>query len=303
MERLVRLRNLLFFFLLLTSVAFAQNVRIAQLSDLHIGLARAPRAADSLREAVKKINDRGVDAVLVTGDIGEKPSDWEEAREILHNLKAPVYYIPGNHDIHANDFDRYRKVFGDDFYRVRVKNVVIYGLDSEVFGNYDNYDAARTAVPPPGDEGREAKARMLHWLEESAGGASPDTDQDKHDRGKHKPDKHDHDKDGDNDGHVVTIGMQHIPIARHGNFPPDPRAYWFIPEGDRQRECELLKRLGIRDMLVGHWHHHDEFDYCGIRWHVASATSWLTWGGELGFDIFTITPNGDLKDEFIPIGR
>ncbi|ABF43743.1 metallophosphoesterase [Candidatus Koribacter versatilis Ellin345] len=299
----MRLRKLLGIFIFLCSTAFAQNVRIAQLSDLHLGLARAPQAADNLRHAVQMINDRGVDAVVVTGDIGEKPSDWDEAREILGRLKAPVYYIPGNHDIHANDFDRYRRVFGDDFYTVRVKNVVIYGLDSEVFGNYDNYDAAKASVPAPGDEAREAKAKMMRWLEESAGRPPSDRDKDKNDRDKdkRKGEKRDHDSDGDD--HLVVIGMQHIPIARNGNFPPDARAYWFIPEADRQRECELLKRLGIHDMLVGHWHHHDEYEYCGIRWHVASATSWLTWGGELGFDIFTVAPNGELKDEFVPLGK
>ncbi len=296
----VRTRNLLLLFILLlfTLSAFAQ-VRIAQLSDLHIGLAKAPHAADNLRKAVKIINDRGVDAVVVTGDIGEKPSDWDEAREILGHLQAPVYYIPGNHDIHSNDFDRYRKVFGDDFYRVRVKNVVIYALDSEVFGNYDSYEAARVALPPASDEAHQNATRMLQWMEESAEQPVP------HDHDKDK-DKNPHpDRDGahDRDDHVVVIGMQHVPIARDGNFPPDARPYWFIPEQYRDREVELLKKLGIHDMLVGHWHHRDEFNYGGIHWHVGTATSWLTWGGELGFDIHTIDPDGKVKSEFISLGR
>ena len=230
---MMRKTCLLALLLLCSAFSLAQDTRIAQLSDLHLGLARAPRAADNLLQAVQMINQRGVDAVVVTGDIGEKPSDWDEARQILSRSKAPVYYIPGNHDIHANDFDRYRKAFGDDFYRVRVKNVVIYGLDSEVFGNYDNYDAARTAVPAPSEEARESKARMLQWLEESAEGGV--NGHGKHDRDKDKG-KHKGEKDRDDD-HVVVIGMQHIPIARHGGFPPDPRAYWFIPEGDRKNEC------------------------------------------------------------------
>ncbi len=294
----MRTRNLLLIVLLsfFLSLSALGQVRIAQLSDLHIGLARAPHAADNVRKAVQIINDRGVDAVIVTGDIGEKPSDWEEARDILGKLKAPVYYIPGNHDIHSNDFDRYRKVFGDDFYRVRVKNVVIYALDSEVFGNYDSYEADRTAVPPASDEARENAARMMHWLEESANEPVPD---DKDAKPNHDRDHRDHDRDD----HVVVIGMQHIPIARHGNFPPDPRPYWEIPEQYRDREVQLLKRLGIHDMFVGHWHHRDEFEYGGIDWHVGTATSWLTWGGELGFDIYTITPDGKVKSEFISLGK
>ncbi|MGZ5234590.1 MAG: metallophosphoesterase family protein, partial [Burkholderiales bacterium] len=201
-----------------------------------------------------------------------------------------------------NDFDRYRKVFGDDFYRIRVKNVVIYALDSEVFGNYDSYDAARAALPPASPEASEVRERMLRWMEDSADKPMPD---EHGDRGHEKDRKHDRekDKDQDRDDHVVVIGMQHIPIARHGNFPPDSRPYWTIPEPYRTREVELLKRLGIHDMLVGHWHHRDVFEYGGITWHVGSATSWLTWGGELGFDIHTITPDGKVKSEFIELGR
>lgn len=257
-------------------------MRIAQLSDVHIGLARAPRAEENLREAVRIINERGVDAVVVTGDIGETPQAWETARSILGELRAPVYYIPGNHDIHSNDFDRYRKVFGHDFYRVRVKNVVIYAIDSEVFGDYDSYDAAKFQLPPPSEEAQQNGARMMQWLEQSA----------------------EHPVLGEPGGEpVVVIGMQHIPPVRHANFPPDPRPYWTVPEPYRSQEIEVLKKLGIHDMLVGHWHHRDVYDYGGIRWHVAAATSWLTWPGQLGFDIHTVLPDGKIQSEFIPLER
>ncbi len=292
---MTKLRLLLRFVLclfLLTVSAWAQ-VRLAQLSDLHIGLAKAPNASDNLRRAVKIINDRGVDAVVVTGDIGENPRDWDEARDILSHCKAPVYYVPGNHDIHSNDFDRYRRVFGDDFFHVRVKYVMLYGFDSEVFANYDSYDAAKVTLPAASEEARENKTRMMRWMDDSA--AKPA------EKSGEKPQERD--RDHDRDDRTVAIGMQHVPIARHGNMPPDGRPYWFIPEADREREVEMLKRLGIHHMLVGHWHHRDEFDYGGITWHVGSATSWLTFGGELGFDIHTISPNGDVHSEFISLGK
>jgi DNA repair exonuclease SbcCD nuclease subunit len=291
----VKTRNFVLCILLVVcwNLAALAQVRLAHLSDLHIGLARAPQAAENLRRAVDIINQRGVDAVLVSGDIGEKPSDWEKAREILSHCKAKVYYVPGNHDIHSTDFDRYRHVFGDDWYRVQIKNVVLYALDSEVFGNYDSYEEAKSSLPPASDEARENKARMLRWLEESAE-KEPGHGKD-HNHGKDK------DKDQDRDNGLIVIGMQHIPIARDGNMPKDGRPYWFIPEGDRKPECELLKRLGIRHMLVGHWHHRDVFEFDGITWHVGAATSWPTFGGELGFDIDTIQPNGEFKSEFISL--
>src|SRR5207248_2171166 len=82
---------------------------IAQISDTHLGLARAPDAADNLRKVVNMVNQRHPDAVLVTGDIGETPEAWAEARGILQDLQAKsVFYIPGNHDVNAHNLERWR---------------------------------------------------------------------------------------------------------------------------------------------------------------------------------------------------
>src|SRR5437868_15523070 len=79
------------------------NLVIAQLSDMHIGLGSAPDASANLRRAVQMINQRNVDAVIITGDVGERPDAWKEAREILGGLKAKYYMVPGNHDVHTKD--------------------------------------------------------------------------------------------------------------------------------------------------------------------------------------------------------
>jgi hypothetical protein len=100
----------------------------------------------------------------------------------------------------------------------------------------------------------------------------------------------------------VVIGIQHIPAFRDGNFPPDSKPYWEINEPYRSREIEVLHRLGVRHMLVGHWHNARVFEREGIVWHVAPATSWLPWGGELGFSVHTISRDGDVKTEFVPLG-
>src|SRR5690348_10721596 len=87
----------------------AAQLRIAQVSDLHIGEKRAPHAFDNLRKAVDMINERHPDAVIVSGDIGENhPDDWDTARGILKWLHAPVYYAPGNHDVNTHDVEKYR---------------------------------------------------------------------------------------------------------------------------------------------------------------------------------------------------
>lgn len=115
--------------------AIGQQVTIAQLSDTHIGEKRAPHAAANLQHAVEMINDRHPDAVILSGDIGETPKDWEIARSILKQLKFPLYYVPGNHDVHSNDVERYRKVFGKDYYEFSVKFANFLIIDSQLLGS------------------------------------------------------------------------------------------------------------------------------------------------------------------------
>jgi 3',5'-cyclic AMP phosphodiesterase CpdA len=269
--------RIVLFLLLVASVASAQ-VRIAQLSDLHIGApaATAPHAVDNLRQAVQKINAQGVDAVIVTGDIGENPTAWATARTILAGLKAPVYYVPGNHDIHSNDFDRYRNVFKNDFYRAQVKNVVIYGFDTADFGNYDSYNADKVTLAPESAQAKQNEVQMLNWMRSSATPPPPPG--------------------------TVVIGIQHIPIAIDNKVLTDKSPYWAVPAAEQTDEINLLKSLGIHHMFVGHWHYRDQFSYGGITWHVGTSTG-RPIHDKLGFDIHTISATGDVSSVFFPLGN
>ncbi len=250
----------------------AAQVTLAQISDTHLGEPRAPLAAENLRRVVEMVNERHPDAVVLTGDIGETPADWLQARQILRSLKAPLYYVPGNHDVHSNDLARYRSVFGPDYYRFTVKTLTFLVIDSQLLGNYDMYDAAEPPSLSP--MAQQESDRMLAWL---AGQAEKMR------------------------GHIV-IGLQHVPIARADGFPPDAKPYWVISEPYRSRELDLLHQLGIEHMLVGHWHRGMIFESGGITWHVGPASSWLPWGGELGFAWHTISRDGNVQTEFVPLG-
>jgi predicted MPP superfamily phosphohydrolase len=95
------------------------NVVIAQISDTHIGLGRAPEASDNLRKVVEMVNQRNPDAVIITGDVGERESAWDEAKKILSGLKPKTFYVPGNHDVTANkpqSLAAWRGDFGNDYY-------------------------------------------------------------------------------------------------------------------------------------------------------------------------------------------
>jgi len=245
------------------------QVSIVQISDTHLGDHHAPHAAENLKLAVKMINDLHPDAVILSGDIGENPKDWDEARSILEKLRAPLHYVPGNHDVHSKDVDRYRGVFGKDYYDFPVRFVRFVAIDSQLLGNYDVYGAKSPAPLPP--ETEDESERMLSWL-----------------NGLHRDDK---------DSKQVVIGVQHIPVFHDGKFP-DPKPYWVISEPYRSKEMKALHQLGIKDMLVGHWHNGRVFDREGITWHVAPSTAWLPWGGELGFAVHTISPDGKVRTQF-----
>lgn len=269
MTGLVCLARVTVLALTLAISSFAE-VTIAQISDTHLGEKRAPHAAENLRQAVAMVNQRRPDAVILSGDIGENPQAWQQAKSILKKLRAPLYVAPGNHDVHSSDLDRYRSVFGRDYYTFETKGITFVVINSQLLGNYDTYEAK---TPPPLPPTAQAESeRMLAWLADQASGAR---------------------------NHIM-IGVQHIPVFRDGSFP-DPKPYWIISEPYRSREMNLLHQLGITHMLVGHWHNGRVFEREGITWHVAPATSWLPWGGELGFAMHTISANGDVHTEFVPL--
>jgi 3',5'-cyclic AMP phosphodiesterase CpdA len=256
----------------------ARRLVLAQISDTHLGLKRAPDAADNLRKTVEMVNQRHPDAVLVTGDIGERPEAWEEAKEILSHLAAKTYYIPGNHDVNAHDLDRWRKFWGADYLEVHIQWVTIFGLDSQLLGNYDNFESR--AVAPLSPEGDAESRRMLDWFAKKI---------DDYKREENK-----------SPGSVVFV-MQHVPVSRAagGAFPADPKPYWTTQEPYRSRELELLHRLGVKHVFAGHWHKGMVYQADGITYHLAPATSWSAWDPHLGFAMHTISGNGDVKTEFV----
>jgi 3',5'-cyclic AMP phosphodiesterase CpdA len=292
-----------------TSAARAQ-VTIAQISDTHLGEPHAPHAFDNLRRTVDMVNARHPDAVIVSGDVGENYDEWLRARGILKWLHAPVYYAPGNHDVHSTDVAKYREVFGPDYYRFQVKGVTFLVIDSQLLGNFDNFEAQSPEPMPPQTEAESQK--MLSWLSHQGSGANPDNRGNRShwwNRGSNRDDQRQQHSDADdrrNDddqprGNIV-IGIQHIPAERGDNMPPDPKPYWVVNEPYRSRELNLLHRLGVRHMLVGHWHVGNIFERDGITWHVAPSTSrLLPWSSPLGFAMHTISSNGDVRTEFVSI--
>ena len=91
-------------FFAITLGANATSVRIAQLTDVHIGPKEDTKTATSiakLKSAIEDINTRkDIDAVVFTGDNIDKSNvkDLKTFCEIVRHLNKPYYVLLGNHD-------------------------------------------------------------------------------------------------------------------------------------------------------------------------------------------------------------
>lgn len=93
-------------------------LRFVQISDSHIGFDK-PANTDvtaTLRAAIAKIKaDPEPPAfVLHTGDLTHlsKPAEFDTLQQVLSELSAPVFYVPGEHDVLGDEGQSYLQRFG-----------------------------------------------------------------------------------------------------------------------------------------------------------------------------------------------
>jgi len=84
---------------------------LAQISDVHCG---PMFRKETLRVAIKEINDLSPDVVLVTGDLTENGliSEFETAAKELKKLKTEkIIYVSGNHDYRSTGYLLFKEFF------------------------------------------------------------------------------------------------------------------------------------------------------------------------------------------------
>jgi len=113
----------------------APTARFVHFTDLHHKGDR-----DWLASVVERINALKPDFVCFTGDIIEEKEHLAEALELLQQIKAPLYGVPGNHDYWSHaDFDEIGGAFAttggawllDQSATVPGGSVVLHGLTCE----------------------------------------------------------------------------------------------------------------------------------------------------------------------------
>ncbi|MDH0667129.1 metallophosphoesterase [Acinetobacter junii] len=76
---------------------FTRPIKLAVVADMHVGLFSGHER--QLKTIVKKLNQQQPDLVVVAGDWTYEPENrLVQELAILHEIHAPVYSVPGNHD-------------------------------------------------------------------------------------------------------------------------------------------------------------------------------------------------------------
>ncbi|MCP4400469.1 MAG: metallophosphoesterase [bacterium] len=80
----------------LVSDKLSEPLRLAQISDIHLGAIHGKAFVTRL---VEKINTLNADLVVVTGDLFDGSGKvTEETLQEFHKLQSPAFFIAGNHD-------------------------------------------------------------------------------------------------------------------------------------------------------------------------------------------------------------
>jgi len=102
------------------------------------------------RAAIDAVNALGPDFVVIGGDMIDDPSSQDQLDELLTitaglDSSIPAYWVPGNHDIAPDtiaptddSIDRYRQVFGPDYYAFEVNGTHFIVMDTVVFDQPQN---------------------------------------------------------------------------------------------------------------------------------------------------------------------
>src|SRR4029078_7396230 len=98
--------------------AAAGGLRFVQISDSHIGFNKDanPDVTATLRAAIAKIHalPQSPSFVLHTGDLTHlsKPDEFDTLQQELSAIGAPVFYVPGEHDVLNDNGKSYLERFG-----------------------------------------------------------------------------------------------------------------------------------------------------------------------------------------------
>jgi 3',5'-cyclic AMP phosphodiesterase CpdA len=138
-------------------------MRITIVTDTHLA-ERASGFVANWRAATTWLDATAPDLIIHLGDItadgASNPAELTAAAQYFAGLKAPIRFLPGNHDIgdnpiapgipnkhplHRPSLDEYRRVFGPDRWSIEAGGWQLVGLNAQLFGTDDAEEAEQFA--------------------------------------------------------------------------------------------------------------------------------------------------------------
>ncbi|HUR46377.1 MAG TPA: metallophosphoesterase [Candidatus Saccharimonadales bacterium] len=250
-------------------------IRIALLSDTHVNRNGTNDGQDLYRgpfeRAIGMVNTSKVDLVLFTGDLTQdgKPEQIKDFLSQIQKLSAPVFYVPGNHDVGNKIIPgkggtvtearvvQFEKELGPSFFSKTAAGVRVIGINSPLLGS-----------------GFEREKVMWNFLEKEL--SQP----------RREP----------------TIVFSHYPVFLK---TPDEGGgdYWNMEPEPRKRLLDLLKKGEVKTMLSGHLHRDLVNRWEGILFVSTRPISFGLPKGKQpqGWTLVTLPPNGEAQYELIEI--
>ena len=194
-------------------------MKILHISDLHFG-HHDPALAEGF---AADINAQNPDLIVASGDftqIGTK-EEFEQAREFLDTLTAPVFAVPGNHDVPAvNILRRFFNPYG--FYKRYISPDLEPFLEMDGVALVGMRTSRRARLEWNWGHGTISRGQ-LEDLDERFAEASPD---------------------------AVRIIVAHHPLL----FPTEPMMQKTKRVKRADDALETFASLGVRLVLSGHFH-------------------------------------------------
>jgi Icc protein len=245
--------------------------RIALLSDPHTtrGVKQdQPLYRGRFDAVIAQVNAAQVNVVLVAGDLTQQglPDEIADFKAEVARLRAPVLWVPGNHDIGSKRIPGveggttearvagYEAELGPSFYVRTLAGVRLIGLNSSIFGS-----------------GFARERAMWDLLEAQMANPAPGP----------------------------TVVFMHYPPYVHS---PDEKGgtYWDLEPAPRARLLALLRQGGVKVLLTGHLHYQLRNTYDGM---VIVTTAPISFGlprgvAPQGWTLVTLSPQGEPGIEF-----
>ncbi|MCX6711645.1 MAG: metallophosphoesterase [Candidatus Woesearchaeota archaeon] len=107
-----------------------KDLKIVQLSDIHMGTIRTNNFLTNVVDTTNNINP---DLVFITGDLVDGSAPLSNGMfDGINNIKAPVYFITGNHETYEN-LSRVFEILKSTKARV-LRNEIVYAKGLQIIG-------------------------------------------------------------------------------------------------------------------------------------------------------------------------